>query len=128
MKQDIIEEQLRQWFAFITAKYTWLSIKFEYSQSRRVHLVSLSPVSEIEMNDDFNLEVMQFEDNMVSMFGDDAPLFTDEEKLFKLSAEAEVISTRSYYSAVTSRTCSSTSTVQVQPAERYMLEANRQAL
>ena len=34
---------------------------------------------------------MRFEDELNDRYGDDAPLFTDEEELFKLSDNAEII-------------------------------------
>lgn len=112
MKKEIIEERLRQWFASITIKYPWLSIKFEYGERKGAYLVSFSPVTMIELSDEFNLDAMQFEEDLVREFGYDAPLFTDEEKLFKLSAEAEVISSGSYFSAASSLLWSAFVTVQ----------------
>ena len=116
MNKNNIEQILRVWFVQMTERYPWLSIKFEYSDRKGAYLVSFSPIDKIELDDDFNIEAMRFSDEMNALYGDDAPLFTDEEKLFQLSEDAEVISARSYFSAVTSRTCSSTPTVQVQPA------------
>ena len=83
--KEIIEKQLRTWFAQMTKKYSWLRIKFEFNENRGVFMVSFSPVSQIELSNDFNMDAMKFADEMNEQYGNDAPLFTDEESLFKLS-------------------------------------------
>ena len=40
MMKNNIESELRDWFSKIVTKYTWLNIKFEYDEDRRVFLVS----------------------------------------------------------------------------------------
>jgi len=89
MNRENIEIQLRNWFTRMTKKYSWLRIKFEFNEVRGVFLVSFSPVCQIELSDEFNLDVMNFADEMNANYGNEAPLFTDEEALFRLSAEAE---------------------------------------
>lgn len=91
MNKEIIEKQLHTWFSLMTKKYSWLRIKFEFNEARRVFMVSFSPVDRIELSDEFNLDAMQFSDEMNAIYGNEAPLFTDEESLFKLSDNAEVI-------------------------------------
>lgn len=90
MKENI-EKQLRTWFAQMTKKYSWLRIKFEFNENRGVFMVSFSPVSQIELSNDFNMDAMKFADEMNEQYGNDAPLFTDEESLFKLSSNAVII-------------------------------------
>lgn len=91
MNKEIIEKQLRNWFSLMTKKYSWLRIKFEFNQRRGVFMVSFSPVSRIEQSDEFNLDAINFADEMNETYGNEAPLFTDEETLFKLSVNAEVV-------------------------------------
>ena len=72
-------------------KYDWLTIKYEYSDFYHTFLVGFSPLGIIDNHNDFNRDALAFEDLMTAEFGDNAPLFTDEEELFSLSAEATVI-------------------------------------
>lgn len=98
--KEIIEKQLRTWFSQMTKKYSWLRIKFEFNEVRRVFMVSFSPVNQIELSDEFNRDAMQFADEMNATYGNEAPLFTDEETLFKLSANAETVGGSSFFSTV----------------------------
>lgn len=91
MKRDKIEKQLRLWFSQMLLKYTWLIIKYEYSDVEDCYLVSFSPEKELEQSDDFSKDALDFENRMNREYGDDAPLFCDEESLFKLSSSAEVL-------------------------------------
>ena len=72
-------------------KFEWLCVKYEFNTKRGVYLVSFSPKSQIESSDEFNIEAMRFADELNDLYGDNAPLFTDEEELFDLSDEAEII-------------------------------------
>lgn len=94
MKNNEIETQLRTWFEEMVDRYKWLNIKFEYNKTRGIYLVSYSPVQKIEESDSFIKETMDFEDKMNFLYGDDSPLFCDEEKYFKLSSNAEIIKSR----------------------------------
>ncbi len=98
MNKESIEKQLRAWFSQMTKKYTWLIIKFEFNEGRGVFMVSFSPLNNIELSDDFNRDAMQFADELNITYGDEAPLFTDEESLFSLSSNAETISACSFVS------------------------------
>lgn len=86
-----IEIILVRWCKEMVAKYGWLTIKYEYSPKNGVYLVSFSPLSEIEQCDEFNVEVMKFEDEMNAHYGNNAPLFCDEERNFKFSENVEII-------------------------------------
>lgn len=95
MMMEQIEKDLRTWFEAISKKFPWLTIKYEFSQKRNLWLVSFSPVSQIELSDDFNKEAMAFEDEMNAKYGYMAPLFTDEESLFRLSPVAKTFGLKS---------------------------------
>ena len=97
IKEDI-KIQLDNWFSQITKKYAWLRIKFEFNEERGVFMVSFSPSRHIELSDEFNADAMRFSDEMNALYGNEAPLFTDEENLFTLSSDAEVIAPRSFMS------------------------------
>ena len=91
MKDLDVERALRQYAEDLVSRYPWLTIRFEYSEKRSVYLVSYSPAQKINENESFIRESMAFEDRMNDIYDDDAPLFCDDEELFKLSPEAEVI-------------------------------------
>lgn len=84
-------QRIKEWAETMVEQYSWLTIKYEYSDFYRAVLVSFSPSEVIDNDEDFNRDVLAFEDTMTAEYGDDAPLFTDEEKLFTLSADALVI-------------------------------------
>jgi hypothetical protein len=115
MNKEIIEKKLHAWFSQMTEKYVWLRIKFEFNEVRGVFMVSFSPIYQIEQSDEFNLDAMNFADEMNDEYGNEAPLFTDEEALFRLSDEAEVISAHSFVSSGKP----STTLVTVQPQRVY---------
>jgi len=91
MKDLELEMTLRRWAQGMVSRYTWLTIRFEYSEKRSVYLVSYSPAQKIDENEPFMLESMAFEDQMNERYGDYAPLFCDDDELFRLSPAAEVI-------------------------------------
>ncbi len=91
MKQKLLQI-IKEWAEKMVEQYNWLTIKYEYSEFYRTVLVSFSPLEIIDNDDDFNRDTLFFEDAMTAEFGDDAPLFTDEEKLFTLSNDAMIIS------------------------------------
>ena len=91
MRDLDLEQILRRWAQDLVSRYTWLTIRFEYSERRGVYLVSYSPSEKIDESESFARETMEFENRMNDLYDDHAPLFCDEEELFKLSSEAEVI-------------------------------------
>ena len=91
MKDLEVERILRQYAEDLVSRYTWLTIRFEYSEKRSVYLVSYSPKCLISGKTALINEMMEFEDRMNDVYGDDAPLFCKDEELFKLSPEAEVV-------------------------------------
>ena len=84
MKDLEVERILRQYAEDLVSRHTWLTIRFEYSEKRSVYLVSYSPKCLISGNDTLINEMMDFEDRMNDVYGDDAPLFCEDERLFKL--------------------------------------------
>ena len=92
MRKDDIKNKLIQWSNLITSRYPGLVVRFEYNESRKVFLVSLYPndINE-EDKEKFSIDVMSFEDELSDLYGWDAPLFCDNEELFRLSQEAQTI-------------------------------------
>ena len=91
MMDELVKKEIIEWSNEMLTKYEWLRVKFEFSAKRGIYLVSFSPKSQIELSDEFNIEAMRFEDELNDRYGDNAPLFTDEEELFELSDNAVVI-------------------------------------
>ena len=91
MIDELVKKEIIEWSKEMLTKYEWLRVKFEFNAKRGVYLVSFSPKSQILLSDEFNLEAMRFEDELYDLYGDNAPLFTDEEELFELSDTAEII-------------------------------------
>ena len=125
MNKEIIEKQLRTWFAQRTKKYSWLRIKFEFSENRGVYMISFAPAEKIELSDDFNLDAMQFADDMNDNYGSDAPLFTDEEQLFKLSAGAETIGGEFFTVPVIASSVFATACVWTSPIESQVVAKSK---
>lgn len=90
MKREEIKNILSSWSRHITRAFQGLRIRFEYSEDRGVFLVSLYP-EDVDDIDRLSAEVMLFEDRMEDEYGDNAPLFCDNEKLFTLGPDAETI-------------------------------------
>lgn len=95
MRNQELETKLKEWFEEMINRYNWLQISFEYNANRGVYLVSYAPSSEITESDRFIQESMDFENRLNMIYGDEAPLFCDEEKYFKLSDSAEVFQAQS---------------------------------
>ena len=91
MKDLELEKILRRWAQELVSRYTWLTIRFEYSEKEMSYLVTYAPVWEMDREERFFLESSAFEDRMRETYGDDAPLFCYDERYFKLSPHAEVI-------------------------------------
>ena len=91
MKDLEVERILRQDAEDLVSRYTWLTHRFAYSEKRSVYLVSYSPRYLISGKTALINEMMDFEDRMNDVYGDDAPLFCKDEELFTLSPEAEVV-------------------------------------
>lgn len=90
MKIEEIRNKLISWSQRITSEYIGLQVRFEFSESRGVYLVSLT-TGEVHDMDRLSRAVMSFEDEMEDTYGYDAPLFCDNEELFSLSSKAETI-------------------------------------
>lgn len=90
-KKGEIRKSLLEWFDIMVNKYSWLQIKYEYNELKDIYLVSFCIGSDIE-NFEFEQDVLLFEEVLDNKFGDDSPLFCDNESLFRLSANAETIS------------------------------------
>lgn len=91
-----MEQTIKDWAKKMVQLYTWLTVKFEYNNRFNTILVDFVYQSQYAENEDFHKEVLAFYDKMHEIYGEDAPLFTDNEKLFSLSDNAQIISSNSY--------------------------------
>lgn len=89
-KQEIVRK-LREWFNTMLLKYEGLTFKYEYSSRRDVYLVSYMAAESILSDETFCGDVMSFEDRIDFLYGDSAPLFTENEDLFHLSENANIV-------------------------------------
>lgn len=91
-----MELTIQNWAKKMVSIYTWLTIKFEYSNKYKTFLVDFIYPAQYGDDENFHREAMAFNDKMCDTYGDDAPLFTNNEKLFSLSENAQVIRANSY--------------------------------
>ena len=90
MRIEEVRNKLLSWSQQITSAYVGLKVRFEYSETRGVFLVSLY-TGEVDDMEGLSVDVMSFEDELEDIYGYDAPLFCDNEELFTLGPEAETI-------------------------------------
>lgn len=90
MKKEVIRNKIADWSKEITAAYPGLRVRYEYSDRYNTYLVSLYPdaLKDLEA---FSKDAMAFEDTMAELFDDSAPLFCDNDELFTLTPQAEMV-------------------------------------
>ena len=98
-KKRVMEKTIKEWAINMVRTYTWLTIKFEYSNKFGVILIDFVYPQQYGNDENFNRDALAFNDRMYEIYGDNAPLFTNNEKLFKLSDKAQVICIKSYSSS-----------------------------
>ncbi len=87
-----IEAELQTWCRRMVEKYTWLTIKYEFSKSYDCLLVSFNGGKDNLAGEEFCKYVLAFEDEMHDKWQDESPLFCDNEDLYELSGSAKTIS------------------------------------
>lgn len=88
--QKQIEGELKTWSQRMVEKYNWLTIEYEYSFRDECFLVSFSG-DYLLTDEEFNRGALDFENELVEKYGDDEPLFTDNEELFELTSNKTTI-------------------------------------
>lgn len=86
-----IESLIQDWAKRMVNKYVWLTVLFEYSESRGVYLVNCKVDESAVDYDDYCVDAMSFEDEVNAVFDIKAPLFTDNSYLFDVSSAAKCI-------------------------------------
>lgn len=97
-ENQMMEKIIKEWAINMIRTYTWLTIKFEYSKKFGVILIDFMYPQQYGSDENFHRAAMAFNDKLCDTYGDDAPLFTNNERLFKLSDKAQVICIKSYSS------------------------------
>lgn len=97
MRNLEIRSYIMEWAKKMVKRFNWLTVRFEYSDTYQCYLVSFYYSRVIEDDNPFFIEAISFEDKMNELFLDNAPLFCDEERLFKLSADAETVGSSVYF-------------------------------
>lgn len=93
MERDLVE-MIRK----LTSEFPWLSVRYEYSEDWDTLLVSYAPRNKIFKDERILSRMMTLEDELRDKYGEDAPLFCEEEHLFKLSPEATLIASSEFMS------------------------------
>lgn len=91
MRNPNLEHVLKDFLTIMVKNYNWLTIKYEYNDEKDKYLVSYSPKEKIQSDESFMKDSMMIENLFVELYGNYAPLFCDDEELFKLSPNAEII-------------------------------------
>ncbi len=86
-----IEAELQTWGKRMVERYTWLTIKYEFSKNDETILASFYGDKAHLESEEFCKNVLMFENEMQDKWEDDAPLFCDNEDLFGISNSAKVI-------------------------------------
>jgi hypothetical protein len=86
-----MEQMIIEWAKQMVENFSWLTVKVEQSDMFGTFLVDFIYSSEHSDDDEFNREVLAFEEKMTIDYGDNVPLFTDNGELFTVSAAATVI-------------------------------------
>ena len=87
-----IEYELKRMFDAMMQSFDGLYFKYEYSEERHAFLVAALIDEEREDYEDYCKMAICEENRLNQMFGDEAPLFSDNEVLFKLSTNAKIVS------------------------------------
>ena len=90
-QKRIIEQDLVRILKQLTNEYPWLSARYEYRDPWATFLVSYAPSDKMFSDNDVLLRMMELEDELIDKYGDDAPLFCEEERLFSLTSRATLI-------------------------------------
>lgn len=91
MNTQAIEEKLKKELTNIVRMYPFLTYKYEFNEKRNKFLVSVSSDRKIERDEEIWDVFLESEQGFEDEFGMSAPLFTSDERLFKLSSKAVVI-------------------------------------
>lgn len=95
MDEKEIERRLKEWSNEMVNKFDSLTIRYEYSNSLCCYRVSYTTIHNKEQATKFYKFLIEFEKKMEKDYPYDAPLFTDDNRLFKLSQKAIVIKRKS---------------------------------
>lgn len=81
---------IKQYLLLLIKKYPWLIVRYEYNKCRHAYLVSYDINKDNIDNNDFYKDAMSIEEKIESKYDD--ILFCENERLFRLSSDAELLS------------------------------------
>lgn len=91
MEREKIERLLIEWSNVMVKKFDGLIIRYEYSVSFHTYLVSYNRLSIKEQANQFYGCLIKFEKRLDDEFPVGAPLFSEGNRLFKLTDKAKVV-------------------------------------
>lgn len=89
MASDILQD-IENWFERIVKDFPQVRFRYEFDQSYGTYKIAYYINEELSNNNDFYGAVLLFEDCMNDAYGNFAPLFCQNEELFKLSDSASI--------------------------------------
>lgn len=91
MDQNVILSSLRDGISKICKEYSFVTFKIEYNVARDVCLCSYRSTNTGEDYERFCKSLLTLSDCLNDCYGVEAPLFTENQELFKMSDNAEII-------------------------------------
>ena len=95
MNEDMKKEMEREicaWGKMMVSKFSWLAVRYEFSERNRTYLINCVHPMEHDADEDYNREIINFYDHVVKKYGDMFyPLITCNSELFGVTDKAETI-------------------------------------
>ena len=95
MEKEQLRVLLENWSNLMVRKFDGLTIRFEYNESHQCYLVSYNRLHNNEQANKFYRLLIKFERMFENDYPFNAPLFSENNRLFKLSDKAKTISKNS---------------------------------
>lgn len=91
MEKEQLTKLLKNWSNLMVSKFDGLTIRFEYNDKYRCYIVSYNRLQNKEQANKFYRYLIKFEKVLEDKYPFKAPLFSENERLFKLSDKAIII-------------------------------------
>lgn len=90
MDKEIIKSELHQELTDFVSTHPGMSFKFGYDKARECYVVSYTVVGLSDSDKSWN-DLLNLEERLLDLYGNNVPLFCEDESLFRIPAEAEFI-------------------------------------
>ena len=87
-----LENEIISWLNKMTSRFEWITFKYEYSNEMKAHLICVYPQGEVDKNDEYCLEEVDFGFCIDKVFPNEVLLFSTEEQLFSCSEDSSCAS------------------------------------